>query len=131
MEISYLAATQSTGIVLDFTSSFHGVATISDKGQVVIPAAARKAMGLKTGEKLLVFGWGEGTVMLCKVSEMEKYAGYFAQRVEVARTAIEAVGGRLDPPTDVQPKAGKARPEDKAKKGKRRERRSDRRPDGR
>ncbi len=105
------------------------MATISDKGQVVIPAAARKAMGLETGEKLLVFGWGEGTVMLCKVSEMEKYAGYFAQRVEVARTAIEAVGGRLDPQTPAQKAemqaALKAKAE-KAKKGKSRERRQNR-----
>lgn len=78
-------------------------------------------MGLETGEKLLVFGWGAGTVMLCKVSEMEKYAGYFAQRVEVARTAIEAVGGRLDPPPSTKTKAAI-----QSKKGKSRERRPDR-----
>ncbi len=119
MEISYLSR-RATEAILDFTSTFHGVATISDKGQVVIPAAARKALGLETGEKLLVFGWGSGTVMLCKVSEMEKAAGYFAQRAEAARTAIEAVGGRVEPPQ--QPKPAKT----KAKKGKSRERRSER-----
>jgi bifunctional DNA-binding transcriptional regulator/antitoxin component of YhaV-PrlF toxin-antitoxin module len=91
---------------------------------VVIPASARKALGLETGEKLLVFGWGEGTVMLCKVSEMEKYAGYFAHRVEVARTAIEAVGGRLDPPPARATQKTKA--ESQARKGRNRERRPSR-----
>ena len=68
-------------------------------------------------------------MMLCKVSEMEKYAGYFAHRVEVARTAMEAVGRRLDPPSAAQmaeaQSALKAK-SDKAKKGKGRERRPNR-----
>lgn len=91
-------------------------------------------MGLETGEKLLVFGWGEGTLMLCKVSEMEKYAGYFAQRVEVARTAMEAVGRRLDTPTAAQAAEMQAamkrtktdKASEKTKKGKSRERRTER-----
>ena len=33
---------------------FHGTTTLGEKGQIVIPAYARKAMGLKSGDKLLV-----------------------------------------------------------------------------
>jgi AbrB family looped-hinge helix DNA binding protein len=34
----------------------YGTATVGSKGQVVIPAEAREAMGIQTGEKLYVFG---------------------------------------------------------------------------
>ena len=35
---------------------FYGTTTLGEKGQVVIPAEARKVMGIKKGDKLLVFG---------------------------------------------------------------------------
>ncbi len=34
---------------------FYGVVTIGERGQVVVPAAARKAHNLHPGDKLLVF----------------------------------------------------------------------------
>ncbi len=36
-------------------SNFLGSATVGERGQVVIPADARKAYGLEIGDKLLVF----------------------------------------------------------------------------
>ena len=33
---------------------FYGSVTVSERGQVVIPSAARKDFGIKTGDKLLV-----------------------------------------------------------------------------
>jgi AbrB family looped-hinge helix DNA binding protein len=35
---------------------FYGSVTVSERGQVVIPVDARKDFGIKTGDKLLVFG---------------------------------------------------------------------------
>ncbi len=35
---------------------FYGSVTVSDRGQIVIPAEARKDFNIKTGDKLLVFG---------------------------------------------------------------------------
>lgn len=35
---------------------FYGSVTVSERGQVVIPAGARKDFDIKTGDKLLVFG---------------------------------------------------------------------------
>ena len=37
------------------TDFFYGAVTIGERGQVVIPAEARKQHGLEPGEKLLVF----------------------------------------------------------------------------
>jgi AbrB family looped-hinge helix DNA binding protein len=35
---------------------FYGSVTVSERGQIVIPVDARKDFGIKTGDKLLVFG---------------------------------------------------------------------------
>lgn len=35
---------------------FYGSVTVSDRGQIVIPAQARKDFGIEVGEKLLVLG---------------------------------------------------------------------------
>lgn len=45
---------------------------LSKKGQVVIPQEIRKKMGIKTGEKLVIFIRGDETVMLTP----QKYAEY-------------------------------------------------------
>ena len=35
---------------------FYGSITVSERGQIVIPADARKEFGIQTGDKLLIFG---------------------------------------------------------------------------
>lgn len=35
---------------------FYGAVTVSERGQVVIPAEARRDLGIEVGDKLLVFG---------------------------------------------------------------------------
>jgi len=35
---------------------FYGSVTVSERGQIVIPVDARRDFGIKTGDKLLVFG---------------------------------------------------------------------------
>jgi AbrB family looped-hinge helix DNA binding protein len=46
----------------------YGTTTIGEKGQVVIPAEARKSLGSEPGEKLLVFGTGREMLALAKLS---------------------------------------------------------------
>ncbi|MBA7510536.1 hypothetical protein ES705_02521 [subsurface metagenome] len=45
---------------------------LSKKGQVVIPQEIREKMGIKTGERLVIFIRGDETVMLTP----QKYAEY-------------------------------------------------------
>jgi len=66
----------------------YGTTTIGEKGQVVIPAEARKALGLVPGEKLLVFGMGREMLALAKLSDLERFASHLASRVEAIRTVI-------------------------------------------
>ncbi|MFH0816327.1 MAG: AbrB/MazE/SpoVT family DNA-binding domain-containing protein [Methanobacteriota archaeon] len=52
---------------------FYGSATVGERGQVVLPASARKRLGLSAGDKLLVVG-GPGPlmgVMLVKVDVLD------------------------------------------------------------
>ena len=68
----------------------YGTTTIGEKGQVVIPAEARKSLGLVPGEKLLVFGMGREMLALAKLSNLERYAAHLASHAEAIRRAIPA-----------------------------------------
>ena len=68
---------------------FYGTATIGEKGQIVIPAEAREAMGLKKGEKLLVFGMGCDMVAFSKLSNVEQFASHLANRLDSVREVIK------------------------------------------
>ena len=59
-------------------------ATLSSKNQIVIPREARKALGLKPGDKLLVVAYGD------KIIVLEKPKSY--------RKAIAGIGRGLYPP---------------------------------
>jgi AbrB family looped-hinge helix DNA binding protein len=65
---------------------FFGAVTVGERGQVVIPAEARKAFGIDTGDKLLVFGHpSEHGVTLVKIGAVERF-------VELLRESIERAG---------------------------------------
>lgn len=39
-----------------FEDDFYGTATVGERGQIVIPAEARKKFNIETGDKLLIMG---------------------------------------------------------------------------
>jgi len=47
---------------------FYGSITVSERGQIVIPAEARRDFGIEVGDKLLVFGDLEHGLALAKAS---------------------------------------------------------------
>ena len=52
----------------------YGSTTISERGQIVIPAEARREMDLEPGTKLLVFGaMGGGGLTLMKAETVTKF----------------------------------------------------------
>lgn len=68
---------------------FYGTTTVGAKGQVVIPAEARKAMELEDGEKLLVFGMGCDMIAFTKLSNVEKIASHLATKLESIRAILK------------------------------------------
>jgi AbrB family looped-hinge helix DNA binding protein len=53
---------------------FYGAITVSDRGQIVIPAEARRDFGIEVGDKLLVFGDLERGLALAKASMLMSFA---------------------------------------------------------
>jgi AbrB family looped-hinge helix DNA binding protein len=58
------------------TPTFYGSTSVSDKGQVVIPTEARKALGLSRGDKLMVLsGPRKNVLILVKPDKLRKMVG--------------------------------------------------------
>jgi AbrB family looped-hinge helix DNA binding protein len=71
------------------SEQFYGTTTVGERGQVVIPAEARKAMGIKKGDKLLVFGMGCDMLAFSKLSKVAQFASHLARRLDAIRDIIE------------------------------------------
>jgi AbrB family looped-hinge helix DNA binding protein len=75
----------------------YGTATVSDRGQIVIPAEARRELGIECGTKLLVFRHGRmggrGLVLMTAdtVTEFVRDAG--ERLAELERTVLETADG--------------------------------------
>ncbi|NLF51389.1 MAG: AbrB/MazE/SpoVT family DNA-binding domain-containing protein [Leptolinea sp.] len=58
---------------------FYGAITVSERGQIVIPAEARRDFNIEVGEKLLVLGDLDHGLALIKASfYLEQHPGMFA-----------------------------------------------------
>ncbi len=65
---------KKSGATVTFDKMFHGVATVGERGQIVIPAEVRKKYGMDKGDKLLIFAhpFKEG-IMIFPMGEMENF----------------------------------------------------------
>jgi AbrB family looped-hinge helix DNA binding protein len=52
---------------------YFGSATVGDRGQMVIPADARRELGIEPGEKMVIFGRGGGRLMLVKAELVSNF----------------------------------------------------------
>jgi len=66
---------------------FYGAVTVSERGQVVIPAKARRDFGIEVGDKLLVVGDLDKGLALVKASVLTEM---MAKALEVFYEAPEA-----------------------------------------
>ena len=58
---------------------FYGAITVSERGQIVIPASARRDFNIQVGDKLLVLGDLEQGIGLIKASALfQKVPGFFS-----------------------------------------------------
>ena len=61
---------------------FYGAVTVGERGQVVVPAEARKASGMEPGDKLLVFGHPLGLgLFLTKVDNVQAVLAELQQQL--------------------------------------------------
>ena len=60
---------------------FYGAVTVSECGQVVIPAQARRDLGIQIGEKLLVIGGPGGGLWLLRADLIGELTGQWLELV--------------------------------------------------
>jgi AbrB family looped-hinge helix DNA binding protein len=66
----------------------YGTATVGSKGQVVIPAEAREAMGIQAGDKLYVFG-SDHFVGLLKENQFKEMLDRLTEHADAVRDIKE------------------------------------------
>ena len=60
----------------------YGTATVGDRGQISIPAEARKLLDLNSGDKVVVFGNRlNGSLVLLKADIFKDFAGFFMTKL--------------------------------------------------
>lgn len=78
---------------LALESNFFGAATVGDRGQVVIPAEARKRLGINPGDKLLVLGYPAGLgIILCKIDKVRDFFALLSETLKTIDSAGEDTG---------------------------------------
>jgi AbrB family looped-hinge helix DNA binding protein len=65
---------------------FYGAVTVSERGQVAIPAEARRDLEIQAGNKLLVFAVGGRTLFLERPDELRRRMG---KMLRVYQAALE------------------------------------------
>lgn len=74
----------------------YGTTTVSERGQIVIPAEARRELGLECGTKLLVFRsgsmGGRGLVLMTAETVTEFVREAVNRLTEFERAVLEATG---------------------------------------
>jgi AbrB family looped-hinge helix DNA binding protein len=62
---------------------FYGAVTVSDRGQVVIPVQARRDLGVKVGEKMLVVGGPGGGLLFLQTDVVSRMLTQWADLVRL------------------------------------------------
>ncbi len=66
-------------------SRFCGTATVGERGQIVIPAEARKLLDLKPGDKMLVMSHAHAKgVVLIKIDAMKEFLAHLLEGIRAA-----------------------------------------------
>lgn len=70
---------------------FYGAVTVGERGQVVIPQAAREALGIRAGDKILVLGGGrhEHGLMLIKAEAMSAFIARISAKLQERLGSLE------------------------------------------
>ena len=64
---------------------FYGSSKIGERGQVVIPKRARKALGMKSGDDIIFLGFAEKHLVLMKSSALDEWLERFSNSLKELR----------------------------------------------
>jgi len=78
------------------TSQFYGAVTVSERGQVVVPAQARRDLGIEVGDKLLVLGGPAGGLMLIRASVVGQLLSQWSDVIQQLEIGLEGTMEETD-----------------------------------
>jgi AbrB family looped-hinge helix DNA binding protein len=82
------------GTDFSWDEHFYGSVTVGERGQVVIPAGARKRFDIEPGDKLLILADpGKRSLMLCKMDTLREFMTVFQEglaRIEAEQSGVTA-----------------------------------------
>jgi len=68
----------------------YGAATVGERGQIALPADARRELGIAAGDKLMVFGNKlNGSIILVKADVFESFADFLTTKVNKLGAAAQ------------------------------------------
>jgi AbrB family looped-hinge helix DNA binding protein len=80
---------------------FFGAVTVGERGQIVIPAAARKKFRIDAGDKLLIMGDpGKRGLMLCKLDAMREFMALFQEGLARVEAEMGSSSLAVSAPTE-------------------------------
>jgi len=77
---------------------FYGATTVGERGQVVIPAEARRDLGLTPATKLLVFGAHKGKGIM--ITKADTFAGFLNKAIGTMARFEEMLKAETKPPRE-------------------------------
>jgi len=85
----------------------YGAATVGERGQIALPADARRELGIDPGDKLMVFGNKlNGSLVLIKADVFEGFADFFMTKLnKLGDTAQDFFGSFTAVVNDVEDEA--------------------------
>jgi len=66
----------------------YGVATVGERGQVVIPAQVRKLYNIKTGDRLIVVAKPDGPIGFIPADKLNEFLSHMTEMLAKVKTEI-------------------------------------------
>jgi len=74
---------------------FYGTVTVGERGQIVIPAEARREFEIETGDKLLVMGHPKKHgVVICKIDQLREFLAQMIEGLKIVESQASDTDGR-------------------------------------
>jgi AbrB family looped-hinge helix DNA binding protein len=84
----------------------YGTATVGERGQIAIPAEARKQLSIKSGDRLVVFGNKiNGSLVLVSADVFESFADFFLTKLNKLGEHAEAFFAHFTEAADLEAEA--------------------------
>jgi AbrB family looped-hinge helix DNA binding protein len=81
-------------MIQHFDIKVYGTGTIGQKGQIVVPAKARKELGIKPNDEFMFFGHGK-MIHLVRASELDSILDHMTKKFTERLSALKQIKKKI------------------------------------